>query len=52
MIWAETVDSKIDDAVIKLIGKLRSISNDRIFAMITGPAVISNLCIMCCSHTE
>ena len=23
LIWAETVDSKIDDAVIKLIGKLR-----------------------------
>ena len=43
LIWAETVDSKIDDAVIKLIGKLRSISNDRIFAMITGPADIKPL---------
>ena len=43
LIWAETTDSGIDDSVIKLIGRIRSDTNDRIFAMITGPAEIRPL---------
>ena len=43
LIWAETSDSKIDDSVIRLIGRIRSTSNDRIFAMITGPEEIRPL---------
>lgn len=43
LVWAETTDSGIDDSVIKLISKIRSNTNDRIFAMITGPAEIRPL---------
>ena len=43
LIWAETTDSGIDDSVIRLISRIRSNTNDRIFAMITGPAEIRPL---------
>ncbi len=43
LVWAETNESEIDDSVIRLIGKIRSNTNDRIFAMITGPAEIRPL---------
>lgn len=43
LVWAETKDSGIDDSVIRLIGRIRSKTNDRIFAMITGPAGIRPL---------
>ena len=47
LIWAETVETdegtRIHPAVFEILGKIREISDDRIFAMITGSADIRPL---------
>jgi electron transfer flavoprotein alpha subunit len=43
LIWAERENNGISESSLRLISKMRKISDDRIFVMITGPADIKPL---------
>ncbi len=43
LIWTETENEVISESTMKLIGKMKKISDDRIFVMLTGPADIKPL---------